>query len=174
MATPADFQQAVAFVLAQEGGYVNDPADPGGETKYGITKRSYPYLDIATLTREQAIGLYYVDYWEASGAPGLPMPLALVVFDTAVNVGVSRAQDWLAQSGGNIDRYLALRETYYRDLAASQPSRFAKFLAGWLARIANLRSRVATVAVVGGIGVGTLLAGLALVWVWRRRRARRS
>ena len=55
------FLKAVGEVLENEKGYVNDPADPGGETKYGIIKRSYPNLDMAKLTMEQVLEIYYRD-----------------------------------------------------------------------------------------------------------------
>lgn len=57
------FDKCVEFVLASEGGYVNDKYDAGGETKFGISKRAYPDLDIINLTIEQAKDIYYKDYW---------------------------------------------------------------------------------------------------------------
>ena len=57
------FDKAMNFVGLMEGGYVNDPIDKGGETKYGISKRSYPNLDIKNLTKEQAREIYYKDFW---------------------------------------------------------------------------------------------------------------
>ena len=60
----ADFEKAVEFVLRMEGGYVNDPKDPGGETNFGIAKKSYPGVDIKNLTEEQAEEIYKRDYWE--------------------------------------------------------------------------------------------------------------
>ena len=42
------WQLASDWILQTEGGYVNDPADPGGETKYGISKKAYPTVDIKT------------------------------------------------------------------------------------------------------------------------------
>ena len=59
----ARFSDAIDTVLAQEGGYVNDPLDPGGETKWGISKRQYPDLDIKAITREEAVAIYKRDYW---------------------------------------------------------------------------------------------------------------
>ena len=52
------FDYFIERVLVHEGGYVNDPRDPGGETKYGIAKRSYPGVDIRNLTRAQAVGIW--------------------------------------------------------------------------------------------------------------------
>jgi len=83
------FDQAFTRLLGHEGGYVNNPDDPGGETNWGISKRSYPHLDIKNLTREQAMTIYYQDFWgllgDADGA------LKFQLFDFAVNSGVSTA-----------------------------------------------------------------------------------
>ncbi len=89
------FEEALAFVLSHEGGYVRDPRDPGGETKYGISRRSYPGLDIANLTREQAAMIYRCDFWDGPGISRLPRELALPVFDAAVNAGSQPAVRWL-------------------------------------------------------------------------------
>jgi lysozyme family protein len=66
---------------------VNDPNDPGGETKFGISKRSYPNLDIANLTVDDAQAIYQRDYWNTVQGDALPWPLACYVFDAAVNQG---------------------------------------------------------------------------------------
>lgn len=82
------FLHAVEFVLANEGGYVNDPNDPGGETKYGITKRSYPHLDIRNLTKEQAIAIYKRDWWDRYSYGRINnLDVATKVFDMAVHMG---------------------------------------------------------------------------------------
>ena len=85
------FATAVAAVLKREGGYSNDPRDPGGETNYGISKRAYPDLDIRTLTTEQAIAIYRRDYWDAVRGDEMPRPVAWCLFDQAVNRGVVAA-----------------------------------------------------------------------------------
>ncbi len=59
----AEFSKAVEALLADEGGYVCHPNDPGGETNFGISKRRYPEVDVKALTREQAIALYARDFW---------------------------------------------------------------------------------------------------------------
>ena len=51
------FEEAVKQVLKHEGGYVNDPVDPGGETNMGISKKAYPYLNIKELTEKDAIDI---------------------------------------------------------------------------------------------------------------------
>ena len=93
------FDSAIEKTLAHEGGYVNDPADPGGETNYGISKRAYPHLDIATLTRDQAIAIYHRDYWTAPGIDQIQNPaLAAKLFDLGVNMGTRRAVKQLQQA----------------------------------------------------------------------------
>jgi len=93
------FLRAVEVVLAHEGGYVNDPADPGGETKYGISKRQYPELDIASLTRKQAIEIYRRDWWDKYGYGRLASSaIATKVFDLSVNVGPRRAHEMLQRA----------------------------------------------------------------------------
>lgn len=94
------FQRAVEFVLSQEGLYCNDPNDPGGETKYGISKRSYPSLDIAMITLDQAVAIYRKDFWDKCKCEEMPYPVALAVFDAAVNQGVSASIRALQKSLG--------------------------------------------------------------------------
>lgn len=85
------FETVVHMVLEHEGGYVNHPSDPGGETKYGISKRAYPDVDIAELTEEDAASIYKRDYWDRIKGDDLPASIACVVMDYAVNSGISRA-----------------------------------------------------------------------------------
>jgi len=85
------FDHAIEFVMAAEGTYVNNILDPGGETKYGISKRQFPDLDIKTITRQDAIGIYREKYWNTCKCDQLPSPLAMVLFDSAVNQGPSIA-----------------------------------------------------------------------------------
>jgi lysozyme family protein len=82
-----NFKKALNAVLVFEGGYVNDPSDPGGETKFGISRRSYPDLDIKKLTKKTAGEVYRPDYWDACRCDDLPGGVDLIVFDTAVNQG---------------------------------------------------------------------------------------
>ena len=90
------FEQAFAVVVGTEGGYVNNPADPGGETKFGISKRAYPHLDIGALELADAHAIYRRDYWDRLPGDSLAPPLALLAFDAAVNNGLGRARQWLA------------------------------------------------------------------------------
>ena len=94
------FPEALELVLKHEGGYVDHPSDPGGETKYGISKRAYPDLDIKTLTVKMAGDIYHRDYWTKCRCDELPAPLALMVFDSSVNLGVRRACRWAQKISG--------------------------------------------------------------------------
>lgn len=94
------FDQAVGFVLKDqiEGGYVNDPRDPGGETNFGISKRSHPKVNIKKLTREGAIAIYKKQYWDTASCDDLPPMVALAMFDCAVNQGVGAARRLLQKA----------------------------------------------------------------------------
>ena len=83
----SNFDRAFSVVVGEEGGYVNNPADPGGETKYGISKRQYPNIDIKNLSLQQARDIYQRDYWNTHDLDSLEYGKALLVFDTAVNGG---------------------------------------------------------------------------------------
>lgn len=152
----SEFEQAIPTVLRREGGYVFDPADPGGETNFGISKRSYPNVDIKGLTSTTASDIYRRDWWDNYGYGRiLDQRIATKVFDTAVNMG-SRAAHKIAQDavGTTPDGVLgpesikALNDAHasillhglqdgqaarYRKIVLNNPAR-QKFLAGWLAR----------------------------------------
>lgn len=95
------FDRALAFVLrweGGEGGATSLPGDPGGLTRWGISQRAYPGLDIAALTREEAAAIYRRDYWEPARCERFPPPLALALFDAAVMHGVPRAAELLQRA----------------------------------------------------------------------------
>ena len=96
------FDRAFDHVIGHEGGYVNDPRDPGGETKFGISAKAYPDLNIKTLTVEDAKRIYFSDYWHKAGCYMLPAGLAYAVFDAAVNAGVGRATRWMQEAVGTV------------------------------------------------------------------------
>lgn len=85
------FDRCVRAVLLEEGELSDKNKDPGGLTKYGISQRAYPNLDIQRLTADDAIELYRRDYWNPVRGTDLPPPLALLVFDCAVNQGTGTA-----------------------------------------------------------------------------------
>ncbi len=90
-AYPAAFLRAVSLVLADEGGFVDNPTDPGGATRYGISRRQHPGLDLAALTREDAIAIYFRDFWSRGRYADFPAPVAGKLFDLAVNIGPESA-----------------------------------------------------------------------------------
>ena len=97
------FKKAFKLVIGHEGGYVNDPSDPGGETKYGIAKRSYPDVDIKNLTLEQAEEIYYRDFWkfkklDLDRVAEFSPEAAIELFDTGVNMGIVRAAKFLQEA----------------------------------------------------------------------------
>ena len=106
------FSKAFQIVVGEEGGFTDSPADPGNwtsgvcgkgicrGTKYGVAASSHPSLAIASLTLDEAQTIYRDTYWDPINADTLPKPLSLLVFDAAVNCGVTRAVGWLQASVG--------------------------------------------------------------------------
>lgn len=88
---PITFEEIIPEVLKREGGYVNDPDDRGGETRYGISKRSYPDINIKELTVSKATKIYLEDYWIPSKAEKLPEDIRADYFDSVVNHGQGNA-----------------------------------------------------------------------------------
>lgn len=96
------FYAAFNRLVDHEGGYVNNPNDPGGETKYGISKRSYPTLDIKNLTIDMARAIYLRDFWKPLGDDVHPA-IKFQAFDFAVNSGIQTAIRKLQQAIGVAD-----------------------------------------------------------------------
>lgn len=94
------FDRAIEFIFQSEGGFTDDPHDSGGATRYGISQRSHPGLNIKDLTREQAVELYKKEYWDRCRCSELPAQLALILMDAAVNQGPARAIGMLQRSLG--------------------------------------------------------------------------
>jgi lysozyme family protein len=85
------FDKAFELTIGHEGGYVNDKDDRGGETNWGISKRSYPDEDIKNLTIERAKEIYKKDYWERQSLHLVDdANIAIEIFDTSVNMGVGK------------------------------------------------------------------------------------
>lgn len=151
-------EYALDWIVKAEGGYVNHPDDPGGETKFGISKRAYPDEDVRNLTVERARELYRRDYW----TPGcvaldrISPSLALAYFDACVNMGRGAALRCLRRAVGfedergwmdveraleaygpeqAVDAFLLQRAFYYASLAHART-----FLRGWLKRLRELRA----------------------------------
>lgn len=145
------FIRAVDLVLRHEGGLVDNPNDPGGLTNFGISQRAYPDVDIRALTRNQAMEIYERDYWLPIRGDELPEPVAIVLFDMAVNMGRDRAvrllqralnipQDGLlgprtvAACINGTRRTVALNLTAERVIAYTGMRGFDTFGRGWLRR----------------------------------------
>lgn len=154
--TQSNFYIIIDQLLKEEGGYVNHPQDPGGETKYGISKRSYPNLDIKNLTIDQAKSIYKSDYWDKIKGDFIPASIAFIIFDSAVNQGIKRASKFL-QTALNVAadgvigsktieaanksnqkeivlKIAELRKNHY--ISLNQPV----FINGWLARLERIKA----------------------------------
>lgn len=97
------FDDAFERVIGHEGGLVDDPADPGGLTKYGISQRAYPGVDIKALTLDDAKRLYKRDYWDRALADQYAGAIGFQLFDAAVNSGVTAACKLLQRAVGAQD-----------------------------------------------------------------------
>jgi lysozyme family protein len=155
------FLKAFDYMMYHEGGYVNDPKDAGGETKFGISKRSYPHLDIKNLTRDQARQIYFCDFWMKAKCEQIDDEnIATKFFDLAVHTGIPQAvkliQRALRAAGAQViedgiigsetlaainkvdptDLLAALKSEaagLYRLIANANPSQ-QRFIEGWLNR----------------------------------------
>lgn len=127
------FNTVMGHVFTMEGGYNADDGN-GHPVNFGINGGAHPNVDIKSLTKEQAAGIYKREYWDPIGGDKLPAGTALMAMDAAVNQGVGYAKKLLAESGGDVAKMAELRKADYQDLAARKPEK-AKYLAGWLARV---------------------------------------
>jgi len=139
----SDFLKAFDFVIKHEGGYVNHPSDPGGETKYGISKRAYPNLNIKNLTIDDVRKIYHSDYWIPAGGEELEWPVNLVQFDCAVNCGVGTAKKFLKEVGPIALLLIERRESYYNKLISNKPN-LKVFAKGWMNRINELKKFISS------------------------------
>ena len=146
------FDQAFRVVVGEEGGFTANPAAPGnwtggacgrGEcrgTRYGVSAAAYPGIAIATLTLDAARAIYRRDYWDPVAGDSLPPPLALLVFDAAVNNGVGRAMRWLQAAAGVLPdgamgpRTLAAVAARVGQSTRANPADFADLLAEFQAQ----------------------------------------
>ena len=149
-----NFDIAFDRLIGHEGGYVNDSRDPGGETKYGISKRAYPDVDIKALTLEQARTIYRRDWWDRLQIDSLPEAIRFPMFDAAVNSGPGNAARWLQRAAGVADdgrigpvtiaavkaanpEALAARMHGHRLRFMTQLTTWPTFGRGWAVRVAE-------------------------------------
>jgi len=158
------FDWIIKFTLDAEGGYDNDPDDPGGETKYGIDKRSHPDVNIKELTLDEAKDIYYTEYWTKFKCDQFAEPLGEVYFDCCVNTGQKQSNKFIQRAVGTepdgiigpktltavkqndptvlANAVIDQRQRFYENLAYNKAS-LKKFLKGWTNRNINLRNYIA-------------------------------
>lgn len=167
------FDAALKLTLGFEGGYTNDPLDRGKATNFGVTQRAYDRwrarrglqpMPVAKIAAGEVRDLYRDDYWVIAHCDEMPVRLALVVFDTAVNSGPTRAIILLQRALGvhpdvgiygpqtraavadcdeadTVRKYLDERAAFFDDIVEDDPTQ-ARFIKGWHNRIAMLRDAV--------------------------------
>lgn len=151
------FNSVFNRILGHEGGYVNNPNDPGGETNWGISKRSYPNIDIKNLTRDAALEIYKKDFWIPISSGILYESVVYQLADFAVNSGSSTAIRYYQRALGVADDGHFGPRSREASAAISEPDQLMLLLAerlefmtklqnwnnaskGWARRIAiNLR-----------------------------------
>lgn len=109
------FEEAFKEVIKIEKGYVNSEFDKGGETKFGISKKTYPELDIANLELEEAKHIYYLDFWNCdllTLSNIKDKEIAIELFDTSVNMGQEDAGKILQTALNHMNR----NQRIYKDL----------------------------------------------------------
>jgi lysozyme family protein len=161
------------FVLRWEGGFVDDPDDPGGKTNKGITHKVYeaylkskgkPNKDVKNITDQEVEAIYWELYWTPARCGELPDRLAVAHMDTAVNMGVPRAIRILQQSLGveadgkfGKDTRAAVESSDSEKVLAKYlvtrearyraiaTGKLKKFLKGWLNRLKDLKTYLTTI-----------------------------
>lgn len=148
------FDEVFNRLMGHEGNYSNDPNDPGGETKWGISKRAYPSLIIKSLTREDAYNIYKKDFWDKLELYSIPDNVSFQLFDFAVNSGIQTAIRYFQRALGIADDgYFGpisketMKNTSETDMIMNlnaerlnymtRLSGWSSFSKGWARRIAN-------------------------------------
>lgn len=156
--------QTIAFETGgdKSGGYTNDPSDSGGETKWGISKRAHPELNIKALTFTEALNVYEEQYWKESYDHILSNRIAFKLFDMGVLIDVSKASRILQKAikdcgllirvDGNVgpitiaainslmdedllySKFINRLEAHFKRIAFFKPKN-KKYLSGWLRRL---------------------------------------
>jgi lysozyme family protein len=155
------FTEQVLKVFGHEGGFQKNPKDPGNwvngklvGTKYGISARSYPHLDIPNLTQEEAEQIYWIDFWLKMGCNHMPDWISPFVFDYGINSGATTVARYVQQSVGVLpdgiigprtiaaiekaDKLQLLRLLFVRrarTFAEAAPENYHEHKNGWFARL---------------------------------------
>ena len=160
-----NYDHCLGLILHHEGGYVNHPKDPGGETNKGVTKRVYEnwcieqdlfQKDMKDLKISDVAPIYKQNYWDRCKCDSLPDGVDLCVFDFGVNAGTGRGARFLQKCVGavadgaigpntlrQVDEWIAMRGE--EDLIVEYSERrrnyykrlktFSTFGKGWLRRV---------------------------------------
>jgi lysozyme family protein len=150
-----NFERCLREVLRHEGGWVNDAQDPGGETNYGITKRTARahgyHGHMKSISMSIVEQIYRSGYWDALKADDLPIGLDLAVFDFAVNSGPSRARSFLLTIDRG-DTAVAIRQLCQKRLSWLRDLRtFKRFGKGWTRRIESVQAEALKMAATSSI-----------------------
>jgi len=164
-----NFETSFSMLIKSEGGYVNDPSDSGGETNLGVTKAAWSaYLcraidvgEMKALTEDVVKPFYKKMYWDKVHGDELPSGLDYAAFDFAVNAGTGQSAKFIQRAVGAVDdgsigpatislvlkanpsdllnKFTKQKEDFYNGIVERKPDQ-AKFLAGWMIRVAKVQS----------------------------------
>ena len=144
------FEKALKFVLKWEGGLSVNPNDKGGTTNKGITQSTYNnwlrskgqnLKDVRNITDSEVKEIYYNNYWLKAGCDKMSEKFAILAFDTAVNMGVGRVQEFLKYAKyTSTDKFIIARIRKYCEFAKVGNQKI--FLQGWLNRILDLEQYI--------------------------------
>lgn len=147
------FKKALKFVLKWEGGYVNNPNDKGGATNKGITQNTYntwlkahglASRDVRLITNDEVEQIYFKNYWLKAGCDKMSPKFAVLAFDTAVNMGLARVNQFLKAAEWKYpEKFIVAREAKYREFAQYGNQKI--FLNGWLNRLNDLKKFITTI-----------------------------
>ena len=147
------FKKALDFVLKWEGGYVNNPHDRGGATNKGITQYTYnawlkskglANRNVRYITQDEVEQIYYKNYWLKAGCDKMSPKFALLAFDTAVNMGLARVNQFLKAAQWKYpEKFIEARRAKYLEFAKYGNQKI--FLQGWLNRLNALSTQIAKI-----------------------------
>lgn len=142
-----NFEKALEFVLAREGGYASEGSMKGiMQNTYNKWRKEHnlSIQSVKYITDNEVKNIYHDYYWVKSGCDNLDYDTALFIFDTSVNMGVSRGTEYLTRykNGENLDSLIMARRNKYHAIAEHNPSK-AKYLKGWLNRMTYLENEIA-------------------------------
>lgn len=141
----SDQSSIIDYVIDNhEGGYLANDAGHG-PTNFGINQQANaPSLqalgvaDVKNMTRDQAVQIYKDQYWNKMGIDKLPDNMKAIAFDTAVNFGVPRAQQMLAQAGNDPQKLAQLRDDFHQKLVTDNPDTYGQYKSSWQQRDQNM------------------------------------